>query len=147
MFIITVTSEDVAMDGVAVGVILTFLAFTLLFIWLGMKMKAQVKRLRRFSNYSNLIFVGNIKSINEIAASMNILPHIAKKELQRMVGDGFLLNVAIDVKNNVVVVKEKPVVVNVRQQTPLTSNITTDCISCGASGQTNQCEYCGSVVK
>lgn len=139
-------------DTVSVMIICFVLILLGLFIvYRGYK---KVKKTPPFVNeYITLILGQNITSINDIAIKLNKDGSTVEKELQTIIGKGYLPNAYVDHQYSMVVVAKKN---TLRQKdglpninAPQTKPANLICKNCGASnviipGKSAECEFCGS---
>jgi len=84
--------------------------------------------LRRFKAYASFIFEQSVFSIPEIAAKTGDSKEVVKTILREFQGIPALRGITFNYEE-------------IKQQEFI------DCVSCGAVGQSGQCDFCGSVLK
>jgi len=125
-------------------------------IYIAKKMKVNAEK---FKKYIAIVINNNETSIDNIAAAAPSSYEQTKKDLQKMIDNGYFENAYIDVSKREIVLPNKNHV-----QTHSISNIQMNasvnepqikavvCRNCGANnkiveGQACECEYCGSILK
>jgi len=63
------------------------------------------KRNERFEEYHNLLFIENVTSIQEISKTTQKSSEIVKKEIQKLIDKGFLLNAKIDTQSDKIIIE------------------------------------------
>ncbi|MCL2760563.1 MAG: hypothetical protein FWD70_02825 [Desulfuromonadales bacterium] len=135
---------------------LVFLAFFILLILKGSKIK---RRIKRFKQYAPLILDQKMTSIDSIAASTSQSVDFVKNDLQKMIDKNFFDNALINTATNEIVIgaaaTSTPDAASppIQGQTAAQSELETfTCPGCGASGEKpkgvpGNCEYCGLAVE
>ena len=106
----------------------------------------------RVQQYLSLIVDGNVCQLDNIASTTKRPYETVKRDIQKMIHDGYLENAYIDEVSRKVVIEYKNAAANDNPDSSSRSAARLlTCPCCGASntlvGRTGECEYCGSPIK
>ncbi len=118
------------------------------------------KRSENIKRYLAIVVNGGERQLDTIAATVNKSYDDAKKDLQKMIDDGFLKNAYIDENTRKIVITTDSHSTNTDYHTDSTASSVTNevavqprlvaCPCCGANntvtGTLGECEYCGSAL-
>lgn len=112
------------------------------------------KSAKRFLNYLDLVVDQGYSSIDSVAASMSTNYDVAKRDLQKLIGDGYLNGSYIDESaREIVFPMNKSITYKITVNDSLDNNEpkAVACKSCGAinkviAGTVGECEFCGSPI-
>ncbi len=119
------------------------------------KVSKKIKReAEEVKKYLSVIVNGNERQIDVIASSMGKSYDVAKNDIQKLINKGYLKNAYINEGTREVVLPNS----NAHVQAEAVANVTSSsiatkivaCTCCGANntitGETGECEYCGSAL-
>ena len=125
-------------------------------IYIAKKMKVNAEK---FKKYIAIVINNNETSIDNIAAAAPSSYEQTKKDLQKMIDNGYFESAYIDVsKREIILPNKNPVhthsISNIQMNSPVNEPPikAVVCRNCGANnkvveGQVCECEYCGSMLK
>jgi hypothetical protein len=113
-----------------------------------------IRSAKRFLRYIDLVVEQEVTSLDSIAGSMSTSYDVAKKDLQKLISDGYLTGSYIDDSTREVVFPRKnPIQYTVTVNDLPVNNVpqAVTCKSCGANneviiGSVGECEFCGSPI-
>ena len=148
-------SENGFADGDAAGLIV-LLFFAIGGIALLRKSKKMKQESEDIKQYLSIIVNGNVRQLDAIAATTGKTYDVVRKDVKNMIDKGYLKNAYIDEgSREVVLPSNAPAGQNTENATTTTSAPAQTkiiaCPCCGANntitGETGECEYCGSPLK
>lgn len=132
-----------------------------LFAWGGIFMLRKSNKIcadaERTKKYISIIINGNVRQIDTIASSVGVMYDVAKKDIQKMIDQGYFKNAYINEGSRELVIPTpapRATTNNIfnnsaSQSVPQTRVVACPC--CGANntitGSVGECEYCGSPLK
>lgn len=162
LFMFVVTGMGVLMcivDGFSREIILGTITSGILGLVLRMIAKKMMGGPIRVQQYLSLIVDGNVCQLDNIASTTKRPYETVKRDIQKMIQDGYLENAYIDEVSRKVVIEYKNAAANDNPGSINSSNSGSSksaarlvtCPCCGANnnlvGRTGECEYCGSPIK
>lgn len=161
IFLFVVTGMGVLMcivEGFSREIILGTVSSGILGLVLRMIAKKMMGGPVRTRQYLSLIVDGNVRQIANIAAATKRPSETVRRDIQKLIQDGYLKNAYIDNVSQKVVIKyvapdgeysSNSSKSTVDEQGAAARTVTCPC--CGANntivGRTGECEYCGSPIK
>ena len=159
MFVITGMGVLICIvDGFSHEVILGSITSGILGLVLRMIAKKMMGGTVRTQQYLSLIVDGNVRQIASIAAATRRSPETVKRDIEKLIEDGYLEDAYINEVSRQVVIGYKNAAANdnlhssksMAGEQKSTARLVT-CPCCGANnslvGRTGECEYCGSPIK
>ena len=138
---------------IVVGVITLIAVVGIFYLALGIILKKFSKKLinsaENVKKYLAIVINGNVRQLDGIAAAVGKPYDVVKKDLQKLIDDGYFKNAYINEANREIVLAQPTVntEVNMRGNTGAAPRVVS-CSCCGANntvyGATGECEYCGS---
>lgn len=109
----------------------------------------KIMKCQKTQKYIDLVIKQKLTAIENIAAAIPTGYEIAEYDLQKIIDQGLLTDAYIDRTNREIILKEKPsklTQIDQAAKRPVT------CRNCGATisiavGETDECEYCGSLIE
>ena len=138
---------------VVVGVITLIVIIGIFYLAVGIVLKKFSKKLLASADnvkkYLAIVVNGNVRQLDSISAAVGKPYDVVKKDLQKLIDDGYLKNAYINESTREIVLAQPSVTVNISDATMETSSTrVVSCPCCGAnntiSGSVGECEYCGS---
>ena len=138
---------------VVVGVITLIVIIGIFYLAVGIVLKKFSKKLLASADnvkkYLAIVVNGNVRQLDSISAAVGKPYDVVKKDLQKLIDDGYLKNAYINESTREIVLAQPSVTVNISNATMETSSTrVVSCPCCGAnntiSGSVGECEYCGS---
>jgi Zn finger protein HypA/HybF involved in hydrogenase expression len=139
-------------DGAA-GAIIMGLAMVVGGILLLQKSSKMKKTAAKYKKYIDIIVNQNVRSIDNIAASIGLSYDVAAKDLQDMINIGYLKDAYVNQGNREIVFKqnEPAAYLQATEGQANAQKIAVRCPGCGANnvvvvGRVSECEYCGTPI-
>lgn len=142
---------------IVIGIITLVMVVGIFYIIVGIILKKLAKKLRisaeTTKKYLAIIINGNIRGLDAIATAVGKPYDTVKKDIQKLIDDGYLKNAYIDEGNREVVLATPRAHAEAQTQTTMGATETASarvvaCPCCGANntiyGNIGECEYCGS---
>lgn len=141
--------------------------FCLIVLFIGILLirygKKNKNRIKRFKAYINIISSNNLRSIDQVAASISSPVDFVMRDIQKMILKNYFTNAFLDLNTHEIVfqkyadnVPNKTNTINTpTPPTPTTGEqvemLVVSCTGCGATNQVAknsivECEYCGTAV-
>lgn len=138
---------------IVVGIITLIAVVGVFYLALGIILKKFSKKLinsaENVKKYLAIVINGNVRQLDSIAAAVGKPYDVVKKDLQKLIDDGYFKNAYINEANREIVLAQPTVNVEVNMGGSAgAAPRVVSCPCCGANntvyGATGECEYCGS---
>ena len=140
---------------IVVGIITIIAVVGIFYLILGIVLKKLAKKLlvsaENVKKYLAIVINGNMRQLDSISAAVGKPYDTVKKDLQKLIDDGYFKNAYINESTREIVLAQPAVNANVNMGAGVGATASArvvSCPCCGAnntiSGATGECEYCGS---
>ena len=134
---------------IVIGIITLMAIIGVFYLILGILLKRFANKLlnsaENVKKYLAIVINGNVRQLDSISAAVGKPYDVVKKELQKLIDDGYFRNAYINESTREIVIPEAAIHMNAG--TTASARVVS-CSCCGANntvyGRTGECEYCGS---